>query len=130
MDTLTATLQRVYQNDCTVGMLNLGNFRCFTLELPWKDNQKNISCIPAGVYKCNKILSPSLGECIEIYGVSGRDYIRIHAGNYTSQIQGCVLVGASLTDINHDGTPDVTSSRNTLAELMRATPKTFMLEIK
>ena len=28
-----------------------------TLELPWKDNQKDISCIPAGTYKVVKQFS-------------------------------------------------------------------------
>ena len=29
-----------------------GEFIAHTLELPWKDNEKSISCIPQGNYKC------------------------------------------------------------------------------
>lgn len=123
-------INRIYQNDCTVGVLNFGDFRCFTLELPDFNNKQNISCIPHGVYSVEKIVSPSLGACFNIKNVTGRDYIRIHAGNYTSQIQGCVLVGESLADINKDGTPDVTSSKKTLNALLDYSPDNFKLVIE
>lgn len=123
------TINRVYQDDCTLGVLNYYGFRCFTLELPWKDNKTNVSCIPAGTYKCKKIVSPSLGECIEVADVTGRTYIRIHKGNYTSQIQGCVLVGDSIRDINGDGIPDVTNSTATLEKLMALVPDEFEMVI-
>ena len=123
------TINRVYQDDCTLGVLNYYGFRCFTLELPWKDNKSNVSCIPAGTYKCQKIVSPSLGECINVADVTGRTYIRIHKGNYTNQIQGCVLVGDSIRDINGDGIPDVTNSTATLEKLMALAPDEFEMVI-
>lgn len=122
-------IKRTYQDDCTVGVLNFGGFRCLTLELPDLDNQQNISCIPAGRYRCKKIVSPSLGPCIDILDVLDRTYIRIHAGNYTSQILGCVLVGDSLKDINRDGVLDVTNSGATLKTLMLLLPDSFELVI-
>lgn len=124
------TINRIYQDDCTVGILNYNGFRCCTLELPDLDNQQNISCIPAGRYKCKKITSPSLGKCIEIGNVTGRTYVRIHAGNYTSQIRGCVLVGDSIRDINRDGVLDVANSRSTLHALLNLLPGEFELIIK
>ena len=72
------TIDRIYQQDCTVGVLNFGKFRCFTLELPQEGNQPNISCIPEGTYTCRKITSNTLGECIDVLEVPGRSYIRIH----------------------------------------------------
>ena len=123
------TINRIYQQDCTVGVMNIDKFRCFTLELPQKGNQKSISCIPEGAYTCRKITSPSLGECIEILEVPGRTYIRIHKGNFTSQIQGCVLVGESLKDINGDLIIDVANSKSAFDKLMLATPKLFKLVI-
>ena len=122
-------ISRIYQDDCTVGVLEHENFRCFTLELPWLDNRTGVSCIPPGSYVCRKIVSPSLGECIEIQNVVERTYVRIHAGNYTSQIEGCVLVGSSLADINNDGIIDVANSRNTLKQLMSNVPDVFNLDI-
>lgn len=126
---IKATIHRIYQNDCTVGVLNVGGYRCFTLELPNNNNQQNISCIPEGEYLCKKILSPSLGHCIEIQGVTGRTFIRIHKGNYTKQIKGCVLVGDSLKDINDDFVIDVTNSKAAFKKLMMATPHEFTLVI-
>ena len=78
---------------------------------------------------CRKITSPSLGECIEIMEVPGRTHIRIHKGNFTSQIKGCVLVGEALKDINGDLIPDVESSTSAFKKLMEATPKLFKLVI-
>ena len=124
------TIKRIYQDDCTVGILNYKGFRCFTLELPDKNNQQNISCIPAGEYNCFKIISNSLGDCIEIQDVPGRTYIRIHKGNFTSQIRGCVLVGESLSDINNDLIIDVANSTSAFNKLMKATPEVFKLVIE
>ncbi len=123
-------ITRIGQDDCTVGILNYEGFRCFTLELPDKDNQQNISCIPPGKYHCKQIVSPSLGNCIDVMGVPGRTYIRIHSGNFTRQILGCVLVGDSLKDIDKDGIIDVTNSGATLKRLMKMLPRKFGLLIK
>lgn len=126
---MNLTISRIYQSDCTVGMLNYGDFRCFTLELPWLDNAKNISCIPKGLYPCKKHFSQKFGMCLDIQNVTGRSLIRMHKGNYTSQIEGCILPGDSLRDINGDGIPDVTSSSNTLNSLLDILPDEFLLEI-
>lgn len=123
-------ISRTYYPFCTTGELVCDDFKCKTLELPYIRNQTGISCIPEGVYQCKKINSPSLGECVEIMDVTGRLYIRIHAGNYTSQIQGCVLLGEAHKDINHDGVPDVTNSRKTLKAFMDYMPYSFELEIR
>jgi len=124
------TIKRVYQDDCTVGVMNYGSFRCFTLELPYLDNKPNVSAIPAGLYQCNKAISPNFGECIAVNGVHGRTLIRIHKGNYTRQIEGCVLVGESLSDIDSDGIPDVTNSTKTLDRLLEVLPESFLLEVR
>jgi len=114
------TIQRIYLDDCTVGVMTSKDFdkKIFTLELPDLDNANNISCIHAGLYECKIINSPSLGKCLEIMRVVGRTYIRIHSGNYTSQIEGCILVGDSLKDFNNDGVIDVTNSADTLIWLL------------
>ena len=122
-------LQRMYRENCTVGIFDYGDFTGFTLELPYLENQTNISAIPPGFYNCEKITSPSLGDCIDVKDVIGRTYIRIHAGNYTSQILGCVLVGDSITDINGDDIPDVTNSKKTLTTLLSVLPDKFVTEI-
>jgi hypothetical protein len=113
-------IKTMHLENSTIGRLEVdGNtFKCFTLELPDLDNQQNISCVNAGVYKYVKRLSPTLGWVIHLLDVEGRTWIYIHAGNYTSQIQGCILVGQAIKDINRDGTPDVTHSAPTFNALM------------
>jgi hypothetical protein len=118
--TTTIKIKTISIEDCTVGHLELlgTTFKCFTLELPNLGNAKNISCIPGGHYYYTKRFSPTLGWVIHILDVEGRTWIYIHAGNFTSQIKGCILVGDSIKDINNDGTPDVTGSKATFNQLM------------
>ena len=104
-------------------------FEFSTLELPWKDNQKNISCIPSGTYDAFKRQSPSRGVVFELKGTGHRTHIQIHAGNYYTDILGCVLVGAGFSDINNDGFRDVYSSKTTLNKLLDLMPETFMITI-
>ena len=62
-------------------------------------------------------------------GVDNRTWIEIHAGNYTRQIEGCILVGDSLKYLDRDDILDVTNSKNTLGSLMAILPDTFEVEI-
>ena len=90
---------------------------CKTLELPYKGNQQKISCIPKGIYEVNYTLSPLFKKhTYEIQNVPNRAGIRIHSGNYTRQILGCILLGKTLTDIDGDGIIDVTDSSTTVNE--------------
>lgn len=123
-------INRWYHNDCTVGRLSYGDFQCWTLELPLLNNQQDISCIyPAGGYRGRKHFSPNNDECIEIVNVMDRTNIQIHAGNYTSQIRGCILVGDSVKFLNDDLIPDVTNSKKTLSKLLDLLPNNFDIEI-
>jgi len=131
------TLSRLNDNGTqTLGLLFVADnklnplYYCWTLELPWKWNKPNVSCIPPGEYPCKKIISPNLGECIAINNVPGRTLIRIHSGNFYTQIKGCILVGESPADINGDGVLDVVNSKNTLAELLKILPEEFILSIR
>jgi hypothetical protein len=55
---------------------------CDTLELPWRENQHSVSCIPAGEYPLAFKYSPKHGcECWHITNVPDRDDVEIHAGN-------------------------------------------------
>lgn len=123
-------IDRAYFNDCVIGRVSYGSLNFFSLELPSRNNQTNVSCIPSGVYQCKKIVSPSLGECIEVCDVEGRTFIRIHTGNYTSQIEGCILIGDGIKYLNQDNIPDITNSRVTFDTLMMNVPNNFILEIK
>ena len=123
-------IDRKYFDDCTLGRLTYKEFQCFTLELPWLDNQTNISCIPAaGAYKGEKYKSNANGDCIAIINVVDRTHIQIHSANYTRQIKGCIAVGESIKFLDGDTIPDVTNSKNTLKALLAVLPEFFTIEI-
>jgi hypothetical protein len=119
----------------TLGMIHVVNenneiqLTCRTLELPWKDNQKYISCIPAGVYKVIKHKSPKFKNCFWIQDVPDRSEILIHKGNYHTDILGCVLVGSDLALVNNDKLLDVKDSIKTIARLNELLPKEFEIKI-
>ncbi|MDT3693466.1 MAG: DUF5675 family protein [Mucispirillum sp.] len=96
------TLKRVDKNDeCIFGALFLEEKElCKTLELPWRDNQKGISCIPAGEYKLSPYPSSRFGEVYIVNDVPNRTGILIHTGNTASDIEGCILVGDSYGKLN------------------------------
>lgn len=104
-------------------------YDCYTLELPWKENERNISCIPDGEYQVEKRYSRKFGWHFHITDVEDRKWILIHAGNFYTDIRGCMLVGKDLKEINGDGIMDVTSSRDTMADLLGMLPKKFKLKI-
>lgn len=71
---------------------------CYTLELPWKMNQKNISCIPVGIYTCFWRHDRYRIQCENIPCPEGtRTAIQIHPGNSPADSHGCILVGLTQT---------------------------------
>lgn len=125
------TIKRVYFPDFTIGLGGYKGLSFFTLELPWLDNQVNISCIPKGIYRAKKRISPSKSyEVIEYINVPNRTYIQVHRGNYTSQLLGCQLFGDSLKYLDNDDIIDITNSKKTLDRLLSMLPDEFEILIK
>jgi len=115
----------------TLGILYVdGKEVCKTLELPWKDNARNISCVPEGEYNVVKRNSPKYKNHFHLTNVPNRDWILIHQGNFYTHIRGCILVGKTHTDINGDGLLDVTSSVATMGMLNNLLPENFILKIE
>lgn len=104
-------------------------YDCHTLELPWKENKHNISCIPDGCYRVEKRTSRKFGRHFHITDVEGRKWILIHIGNYYTDIRGCVLVGKDLKEISGDEIMDVVDSGGAMADLLAMMPKEFDLKI-
>lgn len=131
--TLNAVLTRTSDNGVeTQGILVVGDFKCFALELPQKGNKPNISCIPKGIYNVKWTWSwRMLKYTYEVQGVIGRSGIRIHSGNYFFDTDGCILLGDSFLDINKDGETDVLNSRATIEKFEAIMgKKDFILQIK
>jgi hypothetical protein len=104
-------------------------FRCKTMELPWRNNETGISCIPAGAYFVTRRKSPKYGEHFHVLSVPGRSLILIHFGNYNHETRGCILPGAAFADLDGDGLRDVTRSRATMAKLLELLPPRFVMEV-
>lgn len=105
-------------------------FSCKTLELTYRDNEKNISCIPVGEYKVKKRWSNKYKDHFHILDVPNRTFILIHPANYYTQLRGCIAVGANHADINSDDYKDVVSSKETMDILLAILPDEFEIIIK
>lgn len=86
-------------------------FECVTLELPWNENKKGISCVPTGDFLFKwRTDSPAHGEVYEEWDdpdtahkedVPNRERIQIHAANlagdpdlgFVKQLEGCIAPG-------------------------------------
>lgn len=124
------TLKRIYEDDRTLGRYQYCDKKWCCLELPDLNNAQDVSCIPAGLYECEKYQSSKYGrECIRVLNVVGREGISIHPGNFTRQILGCQLPGLYFKDIDSDGTLDVARSGDALDEMLAVLPDKFQLHI-
>ena len=86
----------------TFGRIRCNGLVLFTLELPWRNNARNISCIPTGFYIVRWTFSPRYQRFMYLIGdVPDRDGCRMHSANYAgdpakgyhSQLNGCVALG-------------------------------------
>lgn len=95
-------ITRTYFPEGTNGNLEFeGKLICKTIELPWKENQKMISCIPEGKYLLQKRYSKKFKWHIEIMNVSNRSTILFHpANNALKELNGCI---APVTKISGAG---------------------------
>ena len=126
---MTLTIQTWMSENYTIGRLNYGEFQCWTLELPWRDNRRNVSCVPVGTYNARKYDSPKHGNVILLDDVPERTWIEIHAAKYVSQLLGCIAVGESFKFIDGDEIPDLDNSPATLNKLLSLLPEYFPVEI-
>lgn len=106
-----------------------GKQLCVTLELPWKENKRRISCVPVGTYKVVRRWSKKYGDHFHLTNVPNRNLILIHAANYVSDLLGCIGVGSEYAFINKDAILDISNSKKTLAKLLKELPLEFDLLI-
>lgn len=89
-------LLRYFQNNhVTLGVLIIDNKHSpiYTLEPPWRDNERDISCIPQGKYRLAPYNSAKYPDVWEVKDVPGRTAILFHIGNYLKDTRGCILPG-------------------------------------
>jgi hypothetical protein len=132
---MTAYLIRRYFPTHTTGALvaidAAGNLvhSCVTLELPWRDNAPQVSCIPEGIYHVEHRETDKFGHHYHVQGIAGREWILFHPGTYTSQLRGCIIPGRRFRDLNADGIPDILDTRKTLDAMLLALGQSFTLHI-
>jgi hypothetical protein len=85
-------LTRTYFPEGTNGKLMCeGKLLCNTIELPWKNNEKRVSCIPEGRYFIRKRYSQKFNWHLEVVDVQNRSYILFHpANNALKELNGCI----------------------------------------
>ncbi|PRY38459.1 hypothetical protein CLV58_109186 [Spirosoma oryzae] len=113
---LNLYLNRTYYPTGTNGSLTDGMREISkTIELPWKDNQPRISCIPEGTYPVVIYNSPKHGPSLLLKKVPGRSMIEVHSANWamgkdgtgkTPQLLGCIAPVTQL-DTETGGRPGV-----------------------
>ena len=91
-------IRDTFSKKSTIGELFINGERiCDTLENPWVDNQRNISCIPEGVYPVRLRLPRESASRdylhLLVQEVPNRDWILFHRGNTAKDTSGCILVG-------------------------------------
>ena len=125
------TLERIEtSNEGTFGKLYNGDeLVCHTVELPWRSNRTQVSCIPCGIYKCGWHGSKTFPTSWIIKDVPKRDGILIHPGNWAGDIaqgfisdsQGCILLGMSKGKIR--GQKAISDSRGAMDKFDKLTGK-------
>ena len=91
-------IRDTFTENSTIGKLFInGEFFCDTLENPYINNERNISCIPAGEYKVRLRLARESATRdylhLLVQEVPSRSYILFHRGNTAKDTRGCILVG-------------------------------------
>jgi len=105
-----------------------GKAFCCTYELPDKGNERNISCIPKGLYTGMRgYKGNNNSPIISLFGVHGRDEILIHTGNTADDTSGCILVGERFGELNDRR--GVLSSKMAFSKLIDAMGKCSAINI-
>lgn len=109
------TLTRLIESPAfTFGILNADGLKFCTLELPWKNNQRQVSRIPKGFYAIHRIVTTKGRETFQIQDVPDRTEILFDIANYTKELRGCVALGMGLLI----EPPMVTNSTQAMQEFM------------
>lgn len=128
------TLERVYLETESLGSIYDLQRKVIvkTMELPWKDNNHNVSCIPEGLHRVVKEAHSTHHEYphFRLPDVKDRNGILIHLITYVSGLLGCIGVGSSFADFNKDGVPDIKDSSLALNKLYAQMPDEFYMLIK
>ena len=91
-------LIRTYHPNGTNGEITCNGARvCFAIELPWRDNKPQVSCVPEGRYELVKWYTAKFKNHFKVLKVPGRSLIMIHPANDAiKELRGCIAPVFSL----------------------------------
>jgi len=111
-----------------------GQFFCYTIEQPWRENRRFVSCVPVGEYALIPFESTKYGKTFALSNAElnvvpthaeandGERYACLfHSANWSHQLQGCIAPGKDIAWGKHGANDEnimVTDSRRTLDKLM------------
>lgn len=118
-------------DECVRGYLYIDGAFFATLEPPWRDNARNVSCICTGTYDVSYLPVSASGKYRKVYhlqDVPNRGGILIHAGNLPKHTKGCILLGKKKSELT--GQRAVVQSATAMEELRNVVgPEPFKLTI-
>jgi hypothetical protein len=126
-------IERVKLPTETLGSLYVDKvLQAKTMELPWRENAHNTSCIPNGLYKVVKEAYTEKHPYphFRVLGVPDRGGILWHKITYVKDLLGCTGIGGSFADLNKDSVPDIVDSGKTLQKLYDMLPAEFWVLYK
>jgi hypothetical protein len=94
-------LIRTYYPEGTNGRIQYQDrLMIYSIELPWKENLAQVSCIPEGRYELVKRWSPKFNRHLQVVNVSQRKNILIHPANdATHELKGCIAPVSLITGV-------------------------------
>ncbi len=117
--------------DGTFGVILDGDIPfCVTIERPWLNNQKEVSCYPDGDYTCKRVESPKFGDTFEITNIPNRTLCLFHKGNIMDDTHGCTVLGEQFEPVM--GKNGVVSSGKAFEEFLQRTQgiNEFLLRVR
>ncbi|MDO5638182.1 MAG: DUF5675 family protein [Myroides sp.] len=110
-------LKRIYLDKAVHGRLYVGDeLLACTIELPWKQNAKRISCIPEGIYTLRRRYSEKFKWHLVLLEVPERSGILIHPANDAlKELQGCIAPVTAITEVGKGS-----NSRKAMQKVMTA----------
>lgn len=108
-------LYRTHFKEGTNGvLLHQGQLVCLMIELPWKNNVKNVSCIPDGRYALQLRFTHRFGQHFLVQDVTDRSMILVHPANDAlKELEGCLA-----PVLQHTGIGKGSYSRKALDKLV------------
>lgn len=108
------------------GILSISSQQFASVEQAWRDNVREISCVPLGVYKLVKYASEKYGNTwalenedlgVAVYQKGAMRYAcLLHHGNWPRNFKGCIGFGEKIAYIS--GRLGVTNSDSTVNKVL------------